>query len=212
MNIKILAAVLTTLTAVFVVMNAGNAPQAPETGQGLQGLIPDIFSQENPEPQTAVTAEITFLTNNTTMNVNGDTTIQGLDTYTSDAVNIRSDKDIEFQNFEGQMFFGNRTEVSGKAYGFISKGVEVEQTFRLEKTLNNTKVDIKDAERVGLEFSQADISLDAENSSSGITETNTSVRIESFSGNITVTPGLKTVNLDGNISKVEAGQTTFGGN
>lgn len=210
MNIKILAAVLTTLTAVFVVMNAGNTTM-PETG-GLSGVIPDFFSSENPQPETAVTAEISLLTDNTTMNVNGDTTVEGLNTYTSDEVNIRSDNDIQFQNFEGKLFFGNRTEISGQAYGFISKGVEVEETFRLEKTLNNTPVDIRNAERVGLDFERANITLDAVNSSSGITETNTSVLIESFSGNMTVMPGSMTVELDGNISRVEAGQTTFGGN
>lgn len=211
MNIKILAAVLTTLTAVFVVMNAGNA-ELPETEGGLSGIVPDLFSSDNSRPETAVTAEINYLTDNTTMNVNGDTTIEGLDTYTSDEVNIRSDNDIQFQNFEGSLFLGNRTEISGKAYGFKSNGVEVEETFKLEKDLNNTPVDIKDAERIGLEFERANITLDAVNSSSGITETNTSVGIESFSGNISVNPGSKTVELDGNVSVVKAGQTTFGGN
>lgn len=211
MNIKILAAVLTTLTAVFVVMNAGTAP-APDTGEGLSGLIPDIFSSENPQPETPVTAEINVLDQNTTLNVNGDTTVQGLSTYTSDEVNIRSDNDIEFQNFEGELFFGNRTEISGQAYGFTSNSVEVEETFNLEKTLNNTQVDIRNAERIGLEFERANITLDAVNSSSGITETNTSVSVQSFSGNITVVPDSMTVQLSGNVSQVSAGQTTFGGN
>lgn len=210
MNIKILAAVLTTLTAVFVVMNAGNTG-LPEAEGGL-GAIPDIFSSENPQPDTAVTAQINFLTDNTTMDVNGDTTVQGLNTYTSDEVNIRSDNYVQFQNFKGEIFMGNKTEISGKAYGFTSNGVEVEETFNLEKNLNNTGIDIRNAERVGLEFERANITLEAVNSSSGITETNTSVSIESFSGNITLRPTEKLIELEGNISKVSSGQTTFGGN
>jgi len=206
MDLKILAAVFTTLAAVFIVMNAGGLGGSG----GIGGLIPDFLSQENPEPETGVTAEIKVLTDNSTVQTNGNMTIQGLTQYLSEDVDIQSENDIEFKNFEGNLRIGNGSKVSGSAEGFTSNGVQVARNFRLETDLNTSKVDIMGAERVAMDFRRANIDLEATNSSSGIQETNTSVSIESFSGNITANPDEKTLNLKGNISLVEAGQTTFG--
>lgn len=211
MDLKILAAVFTTLAAVFVAMNAGGL-SAPENGTGLQGLLPGFLSPEPAQPQTPVSANIKVLTDNTTLNVNGNVTIDGLTQYLSDDVDIQSNSDIEFKNFEGNLMIGNKSRISGSAEGFTSNGVQVARNFQLEKQLNTSLIQIKGAERVGLRFERADIDLEATNSSSGITETNTSVNIESFTGNITVMPEQMSISLDGNISTVEAGQTTFGGN
>lgn len=205
MDLKILAAVFTTLAAVFIVMNAGGLGS---TGPGIGGLIPDFFSSENPQPQTGVTADIEVLTENTTMDVNGNITIEGLTQYGD----IKSQNDIEFKYFDGSLRIGNGSMISGDAEGFTSSGVQVARNFELERDLNTTQVDIKGADRVALEFQRANIDLQATNSSSGIQETNTSVGIQSFSGNITVRPEEMTLSLEGNVSQVEAGQTTFGGN
>lgn len=209
MDLKILAAVFTTLAAVFIVLNAGGLEAS---GSGIGGLLPEFFSSDNPEPETGVTAEIDILTNNTTMNVNGNITIEGLTKYLSEDVDIQSDNDIEFKNFDGNLMIGNGSVVSGNAKGFTSKGVKVARNFKLEKELNTSQVSIKGAERVAVNFERANIDLMATNSSSGIQEINTSVGIESFTGNITVKPKEMTLSLEGNVSRVEAGQTTFGGN
>lgn len=205
MDLKILAAVFTTLAAVFIVMNAGGLEAS---GPGIGGLIPDFFSSENPEPDTGVTAEIDVLTENTTMNMNGNVTIEGLTQYGD----IKSQNDIEFKYFDGDLRIGNGSMISGNAQGFTSSGVQVARNFELERDLNTTQVDVYGAERVALKFEKANIDLEATNSSSGIQETNTSVGIKSFSGNITVRPEEMTLNLEGNVSRVDAGQTTFGGN
>lgn len=208
MDLKILAAVFTTLAAVFVAMNAGGL-SAPDSGTGLQGLLPGFLSPEPAQPETPVSADIQVLTDNTTMTVNGNVTIQGLTQYLSDDVDIQSDNDIEFKNFEGDLTIGNDSKISGTAEGFTSNGVQVARNFRLEEELNTSLIEIEGVETVGLEFERADIDLQSTNSS-GITESNKSVSIETFTGNITVRPGEMGLSLDGNISTVEAGQTTFG--
>jgi hypothetical protein len=205
MDLKILAAVFTSLAAVFIVINAGGLGGS---GPGIGGLIPEFFSPEAPEPETGVTAEIEVLTENTTMNVNGNVTVEGLTQYGD----IKSQNDIEFKYFDGDVRIGNGSMISGNAEGFTSSGVQVARNFELERELNTTQVDIEGADRVALEFEKADIDLEATNSSSGIQETNTSVGIQSFSGNITVRPDGMTLSLEGNVSRVEAGQTTFGAN
>jgi hypothetical protein len=210
MDLKILAAVLTTLAAVFIVLNAGGLETSE--GTGIQGLIPDFLSSEPPKPETGVNAEITVLTDNSTVSLNGNVTIEGLKTYLSDDVDIKSNNDIEFKNFEGDIRIGNGSKISGTAEGFKSNNVKVARNFRLEKDLNTSRIQVLGVDKASISFNRADIDLEATNSSSGIQETNTSVGIESFSGNMTIRPQEMKLDLEGNISSVEAGQTTFGGN
>jgi len=213
MDLKILAAVLTTLAAVFVAMNTGSL-QTPDTGQGLSLELPDLFSSEPPQANTPVTSQIKILQQNTTMTVNGDITVQSLNEYNSNGVNIVSENDIEFQGFNGELIIAkgnqNNSQIAGDVTGYESSGVQASRNFRLEKHLNTSRIDIKNAEKVSLNFQKADIDLQDTNSSSGITEENTTVNIQSFTGNITAYPENMTLDLQGNISKVEAGQTTFG--
>lgn len=210
MDMKILAAVLTTLAAVFLVMNAGETP-AETSGPGLGALIPAFLSPEPPQPQTRIEADIQIRTENTTMNLNGDLQVEGLTQYISDQVDIKSNQEIEFQNFQGTVFIGNQSRIDGKAEGFTSKGVQVAKNFKLQENINNSKITLEEVKRASLDLKAADIQLDALNSSTSISETNTTVKIESFSGNMTVTPENMSIGLQGNITNVEAGQTSFGG-
>lgn len=207
MDMKVLAAVLTTLAAVFVLMNASETGELGSTD--FSGVLEGFLGPDNPEAETAIKADLKVLSQNTTMNVNGDLKIEGLKKYSSGDVDIESNNDIEFQNFEGSIFLGNQSKISGTAEGFTSNGVKVSKSFGLSKDLNTSLLTLRDARRVSLSFERADIDLQATNSSSSISETNTSVDITSFTGNISIRPGDMTLNLDGNISKVEAGQTSF---
>jgi hypothetical protein len=209
MDLKILAAVLTTLAGVFLVINAGGLEDTGNTD--LEGLLPDFLTPEPPEPQTEISAETTVLTNNTTMTLNGNVTVEGLKRYLSDEVDIKSERNIEFKNFEGDIRIGNDSRISGTAEGFTSNNVQVARNFRLEKDLNTSRIRVLGVNRAAMSFSRADVDLEATNSSSGIQETNTSVNIRSFSGNVTIRPREMAITLDGNITSVEAGQTTFGG-
>lgn len=212
MDMKILAAVFITLAAVFVVINTGEAqPQNLRTGtSGISGIISGLFSSPNPQAETKVEADIKVLSRNTTMNVNGDLTVKGLEKYISGNVDIKSDKDIKFKNFEGQIFIGNNTTIDGNVEGFTSKGVQVAKNFRLEKEINTTQINVVEAERVGVSFGSADIDVEATNSSTSLTKSNTTVQIDSFTGNMTVLPRQMELSLNGKINTLKAGSTTIG--
>lgn len=212
MDMKILAAVFITLAAVFVVINTGEAqPQDLRTGpSGLSGIFSDLFSSPNPKTETQVEADIKVLSKNTTMNVNGDVTVEGLQKYISGNVDIKSNKDIKFKNFDGQIFIGNNTTIRGDVEGFTSKGVQVAKSFRLEKEVNTTKIDVTGAKRIGLGFKSADIDVEATNSSTSLTKSNTTVQIDSFTGNMTVRPQEMELSLIGKINTLKAGTTTIG--
>lgn len=212
MDMKILAAVFITLAAVFVVINTGEAqPQNLRTGtSGLSSIVSGLFSSPNPQAETKVEADIKVLSRNTTMNVNGDLTVKGLEKYISGNVDIKSDKDIKFKNFEGQIFIGNNTTIDGNVEGFTSKGVQVAKNFRLEKEINTTQINVVEAERVGVSFGSADIDVEATNSSTSLTKSNTTVQIDSFTGNMTVLPRQMELSLNGKINTLKAGSTTIG--
>lgn len=212
MDMKILAAVFITLAAVFVVINTGEAqPQNLRTGtSGISGIISGLFSSPNPQAETKVEADIKVLSRNTTMNVNGDLTVKGLEKYISGNVDIKSDKDIKFKNFEGQIFIGNNTTIDGNVEGITSKGVQVAKNFRLEKEINTTQINIVEAERVGVSFGSANIDVEATNSSTSLTKSNTTVQIDSFTGNMTVLPRQMELSLNGKINTLKAGSTTIG--
>lgn len=212
MDMKILAAVFITLSAVFVVINTGEAQtQDFRTGtSGLSGMISGLFSTPNPQAETQVEADIKVLSPNTTMNVNGDLTVKGLDKYISNNVDIKSNNDIKFKNFDGQIFIGNNTTVTGNVEGFTSNGVQVAKSFRLEKEVNTTQVNVTGAERVSLDFRSADIDLQAKNSSTSLSKSNTTIQIDSFTGNMTVRPQVMELSLIGEINTLRAGSTTIG--
>lgn len=212
MDMKILAAVFITLAAVFVVINTGEAQtQNLRTGtSGLSGIFSGLFSSPNPEAETEVSADIKVLSNNTTMNVNGDLKVKGLDKYISNNVDIKSNNDIKFKNFDGRIFTGNNTTITGNVEGFTSNGVQVAKSFRLEKEVNTTQVNVTGAERVSLGFKAADIGLEATNSSTSLSKSNTTIQIDSFTGNMTVRPQSMELSLKGKINTLRAGSTTIG--
>ncbi|MFB6174601.1 MAG: hypothetical protein ABEJ87_01330 [Candidatus Nanohalobium sp.] len=205
MDVKILAAVFATLAIVFVGMNSGGLHLG-----GLSGIT-DIFSSPPPKPDTHVQADIQFHTNNTTMKVNGNLTAEGLTHYSKGDVNINADKPIKFQGFQGTVFIEDNATISGTAEKLVTPGIQISNV-HLNRETDTPLIKITGAKMVGLKFRRADINLDKVNGSSSISQTNTTVEIQSFNGNITIRPPEKKISLSGNISKVSAGATTFSGN
>ncbi|MFB6115302.1 MAG: hypothetical protein ABEK04_03340 [Candidatus Nanohalobium sp.] len=210
MDLKILAAVFLTLTAVFVVINAGGLQAEGGGMSGLSGLLSGFFSNPNPQPETEISADIKVLSKNTTINANGNLTVKGLNQYISENVDIKSRGDIKFINFNGKIWIGNTTKISGNVEGFTSNGVQVAKSFKLQKTVNTTQINVTGAERIALDFESANIDLEATNSSTSLRKTNTTVSINSFTGNMSVRPPAMEVELNGKINRLKAGSTTFG--
>lgn len=206
MDMKILAAVFVTLALVFAGMNTETIE-----GVGMSG-IGEIFSGQPPETNTGVEAQIKLDRENTTVEVAGDLTVKGLKEYLKGDTNVKSESDIKFKKFRGKIFVADTSKVTGRAAGFVSNGVKVDQSLKLEKETNTSLITIENMKRTPLRFERADIQLEELEGSSSISETNTTVNIKSFSGNMTISPQEMTIDLRGNISVVEAGPTRFGGN
>ncbi|MFB6180762.1 MAG: hypothetical protein ABEJ93_02705 [Candidatus Nanohalobium sp.] len=201
MNSKILTAVLLTLTAAFLFMNTGTNPG---------NTLPDLETQkEKPTPHTPVKLEITSIPSKK-IQVNGDITVQGLKEYTSSKVDIRSKNDILFKNFRGTVRPGNTSSVNGNAQGFTSNGVDVAQGLKLDLKTSSQEIKVERARKTSLRLEEVDLSLSADNSTTQIIKENTTVEIDSFSGNISFRPQQQLMDLEGRIHLLKAGKTIFG--
>jgi len=209
MDIKILTAVLASL-AVLIGLSGGNIDDLefdrenllPENLLGY--LDPPEFLQG--DSVSSEPAEIALqVTENTSVGVESGSLILGDGEITADSGTIQAEKEVTFRNFRGDLSLEpGGVEVDGSASGFRSGSLNISS----ETDLNHltTEARVKGMKDFDGAFRRANLVLRSNGST--FESSNSTVRIESFSGNVSMFEN-GTVEMDGNITSLEAGELSW---
>lgn len=214
---KIVAATFTTLALVFAGMsgtsvNTDVEEVLPSENSPLNDLTSsfDLLDtlMENPEAENPVTIEIN-LSDNAQININSKTLrVQGLKKIDG-SIAIESDEDLIFEEFNGNIKMDNKTEIIGSAEGFRNSRINVTSSIGLDEEVETDLIVAEGIERNQFNLEVEDIMLESKTNDSSISQSNTGVRISSFTGDMEFRPP-NALFLDGEIATVSAGKTSFG--
>lgn len=218
MEARILAAVFASIMALAVGINGGGLNQADvqeidsQHKNVLRGIFPksiDIFSMlsNRPEPQKSVSIDVTAKGEETLKFSKASVTPENMTSYSSEQFSITSDSAVTVTGFDGQMVFDtNSTDVKGRASGYVSSGVNSSRNFRFETELGSEKIQVHDVRRAKVDFSGVSGEVETDSSTSSINDS--SLKVNSFSGNITVYPSDNRYVFEGAIDELNAGSLT----
>lgn len=217
MEARILAAVFASIMALAVGINGGSLNQADvedidsQHKNLLEGIFPesiDIFSMmsNRAEPTKTVTVNVTASNEESIELSDASFSAENLTSYSSESFSISSDSEVTLTGFSGEIVFGNTTEVSGSATGYLSSGVNSSRSFDFEKELDTERVSVTGAERVKISFSEVSGTVESDSSTSTIN--NSDLEVDSFSGNITAYPEDDRYVFEGKINELKAGGLT----
>lgn len=214
---KIVAATFTTLALVFAGMsgtsvNADVDEVLPSESSPLNdftssfGLLDSLM--ENPEAENPVNMEIN-LSDNPQINIGSETLqVEGLKEIEG-SIAIDSEEDLIFRDFNGNIKMDNTTEIIGSASGFRNSRINVTSNVGLDEEVETDLITAEGIERNKFNLEAEDIELESKTNDSSISQSDTNVRISSFTGDIEFRPP-NTLSFDGEIATVTAGKTSFG--
>gem|GEM_PF-2691549 len=219
MDPKILAAVFASIAALTMsgtgsmeeLQNFGSQDflQDMQLPSGIGDIIGNIG--ENPAPENRARIDVTFKSVETVLEATG----KGLlvENYTnleSESRGFDSANPLEFKDYSGKISISNETVIGGKASGFLSESLNYTHSMNLDLSTDATRIEIKEADRSKINLNNVDINFESE-SGTEISAENAPLKINSFSGNISIYPDEKRMTIIGLFDRVEAGTTSFSG-
>jgi hypothetical protein len=220
MEPKILAATLATLATVFAGLNGGaftvddirSTELADEdlTQQSRLGsFIPEIpfmdrLSQK-PEPTSQVKARIQIQDESKLKLRKAEITPRNMTVIQTNQLTIESDEELIINGYTGDLELGNTTGIQGRAQGISTSGVNISTGLRIDTETETERLKAVNTTRSELNFPRASIQP-TQDSEFGITTDNAELKINSFTGNIEITPGNKTLVIDGRVDTLSAGK------
>lgn len=209
MDIKILTAVLASL-AVLIGLSGGNIDNLefdrenllPEKLLGYLD-VPEFLQGDSVSSEPA---EIALqVTENTSVEVESGSLILGDGKITADSGTIQAEKEVAFRKFKGDLSLKpGGVEVDGSASGFRSGSLNISS----ETDLNHLTAEARVEGMKGFDGAFRRANLVLRSNGSTFESSNSTVRIESFSGNISMFEN-GTVEMDGNITSLEAGKLSW---
>lgn len=214
MDLKVLTAVFFTLAVIIVGTNTGmidGSMLEDLQEDGLSGLLDGLFSgfESRPEPNISVELEVEYRGKEDLKIRDADVMISNLTRYAVNEVPIDSDGPITFAGLTGDSSFSNMTRVSGEADRLLLHGGgSVNRTVELDYSGSTDRVKMQGQEKVPVSVENATVRLISDSVSG--TYRNRSLSIDSFSGNMTVFPGNKTILLSGQVHRLSVGELKIG--
>ena len=228
MDAKVMAAVFVSLAAVFAGADGGMFStsdvrkvqsqaglEAPSVDSSLGSLgknlpvIGGIF--ERPEPENEVNAQIEASSDSSFKVRKAALEARNLTQINSKSMKIDSDADIRFRRFTGTVGFGNTTEIKGASSGLRTSGVNISTAVSLDTDVETQEIKVTGTQLTNMQFPSAGISP-AEDSDFPIQAENREINVKSFTGDITIYTGNRTLILDGKVHSIKAGKTSYGSN
>lgn len=224
MDPKILAAVFASIAALAVgtggtsIDNFENFQEAnPQRmiGQFMgssTGLL-DGFS-ERPDPTNSVKISVKVNSDQTDLKLrNAELSIEDFTKLKSPSRTISSDEDITFLGFSGDVEIedDNSTLVDGVGNGFRSSGVNYTEKLDLRFMTDSNDIYADDVEKTKFELANVNVEMESKTGSTVIQKGNSSLKINSFSGDVRIYPENMSFVLDGKVARLEAGGTEFTG-
>lgn len=217
-DLKILAAVFTALTAIAV-FTGGAADSGSLELENAQNLLsPDILGgltnsmETRPVPENSVEANLTVEDLDSKEINLRNSTLKDLDIGTLEMPdrNLTSNDTIDITQFEGTVSPGNMTEIAGHAKGISTSGIKIDGFTGIEQEVKIDRIKIRDVNRTDLSYSNVTGKIRTDSLSTDI-ESSRNIEITSFSGDITVYPGTDRMVLDGKVHSLKSGEFGIGG-
>ncbi len=226
---RILAAVLASIAAIAVGINGGGIAQGLDADQvksssisapgefSFNELMPESLSSvtqffQNPEPENSLRASLVAddISGETLKVRRASLTADNFTSLDFGSRHAASDGGITVYGFTGTVEPASTTDISGRANGFTSNGVNISGRLNFEKEIETRRIELEGVERTRLKLEDTSGSIKANSSTTRIRQER-QVNINSFSGDITVFPENNSVILDGKVDRLESGSFSFGG-
>lgn len=226
---RVLAAVLASVAAIAAGINGGGVAQSMDAdrvkssslsapgGLSFSDVVPDSLSSlkqfvKNPEPENSVKAHLVAEDiSDEKLNVKGASLTAGNFTSLSfGGKTARSSTQITVYGFTGNVEPDDITNINGRASGFRSNNVNVSGNIQVQREIETRVLELEGVERTRLNLEEATGVIEANSSSTDIREAG-KVRINSFSGDMTVFPMNGSIVIEGKVDRLDAGTFSFGG-
>lgn len=219
MDPKILAAVFASIAALTM-----SGTGSMEDIQNLEGqdfmtnleLPFDIDNllgniREGPDPENKVRIDVKFKSVETTLETSGKgLSVENYTTLSSKKRSFKSSNPVEFKDFSGSLTFSNETELKGRSSGFIYRDLNYTNKMSTGLSTDATQIEITGMERERIKLDNVDIDFESQTGTE-ISADNAPLKVNSFSGNISIHPDEERLVINGLVDRVEAGTTAFGG-
>lgn len=218
-----MTAVFVSLTAIATGINSGSIQASDirnanmdsldmqSVQQPRQSTLSSLLSSfkplaqlfQNPEPDKSVKAVVTSGSGESLKLRKASINATNFTEYSSETLKIDSDAPIFLKGFSGTISFNNNTVLKGRASGYRTSGVNVTQGIQVQTQMGSRRVDVNNVERVAVSFRDVTVHIDSKSTTT--TVRNSSMNINSFSGDIMVYPGNNTFVFDGKVARLKAG-------
>jgi hypothetical protein len=217
---KIMAAVLATLAAFGVASGSqtdGFNPSEdfkipsisdmnPRTIGAFTGLIPEDTSTSEVEAkfkynssgsqQVSLISESLEIANISRIETNSQT--------------VSSSGNISLENFDGSIVSAKESKIEGQASSILSNGVNVSGGFDFQKTVKTSRIKAVSVKDSDMEFTEVTGTVESGSTSAELSDSTTTVKADSFNGNITFRPHRGEIEIVGEVSSLEAGEVSIG--
>lgn len=223
LDTKVLTAVFATLIAFAATLHSGTFGQgtikseistASKPSQ-LNNLIPSKLDRfqlfQNPEPTNELTAtvHVAEIAGEELKIKAGTVEINNMTQIKFGAKKASSNKEIKFYGYNGRIKPGKVSELEGSAKGFISNGVNVSGSMNIREEAETRKITFRNVERSKINLENIEGTINSNTTSTTIKDAETDLKINSFSGDMTIYPKNGTVRLNGKVARLEAGSVSF---
>lgn len=217
---KILAAVLATLAA-FGVAGGSQADGFNPTDKlqipSMSDLNPrslGAFTGLIPEDTSTSKVEATLKYNNSLSQqatVSSDyLEIANLSSINTKSQTVKSDGNMSLEQFDGGILVSRESRINGQTGSILSSGVNVSGGFKVDETLETSRIKAVRVSGSDMTFEEVSGSVDSGSTSADLASSGTSVKVDSFNGNITFRPLKGEIELIGEVSEFEAGDVSIG--
>lgn len=222
MDPKIMAAVFASIAALAVgTGGSGSIDNFQDVdAQQILGQISsspgNILSQfsEKPEPENSVTTVVELNSDRSPIKIrNGDLQVNDFNELKSKSREISSDSELTFLDFNGRTVINreNGTVVSGKTRGFSSSGVSFRKSMTINFATDSSHIRAVNVSKTSIDLGDVNVSMESNEDSTVIQKDNTRLKINSFSGDISIFQENMSLVFRGDVDKLEAGGTSFTG-
>lgn len=220
---KILTAVLASLAVIGTTMNGGSIDSSELQSVKENPLSIDFDSfmpsslgafteyMKNPEPDTDLDAEfkINDMTGQTLKISSATLKSNNLSKIKTGKRYITSESNLNFHKFSGEIDLDNPTELDGNTQSILTNGVNISGSFEIKKEIDTNKIVLTDVRRSKINLKGISGSIKSTSTSTNITNNNLDLKINSFSGNITILPRSSEMKLKGKVDKLDAGSVSL---
>lgn len=210
LTLLVVAVFMTTPGTIDLTDNETNTPPEIETeNTGIPTSLSELINlfTEQPEPDTQIIAELqtTDLEEKQIPVETANITGSNMTKIQADDSNIESNQPIKIHNATGTVQI-NPTNIDVRATGYSTPQLQTTTNTRITTEKQQENINITENTKINLEFNQAQGEIITPEQSVTV---NSTININTFTGNLELYPLNNTIKLDGQLHNLEADEITI---